>query len=74
MTKTDSGYKFNSTGREFYANGYLGIFEDNDGILNIAEGYDGYISPDDDSPDLTKEEEVELADYMISLWEKFKNI
>ena len=55
-----------STGKELSANrGIIGI----DPLLNISEGYDGEI---DDDYLLTKEEKIEVADYMISLWEKYK--
>ena len=55
-----------STGKELSANrGIIGI----DPLLNISEGYDDGI---DDDYLLTKEEKIELAEYMISLWEKYK--
>jgi len=54
-----------STGRELYANhGIIGI----NSALGIFEGYD-----DDVYDDVwLKEEKIELADYMISLWSKYK--
>lgn len=80
MVKTDSGYKFETSGRQFYANGYIGALIDYEGDVNIAHGYDGHIGINDengetdyDNSDLTKEEQLELADYMISIWQKFKN-
>ena len=53
-----------STGRTEYANsGIVGLGPD----LCLSQGYDG------DLPwDLTKEERLELADFMISLWNLFK--
>jgi len=54
-----------STGRELYENhGIIGI----NSTLGIFEGYD-----DDVYDDVwLKEEKIELADYMISLWNKYK--
>lgn len=76
MIETERGYRFETTGREFYANGYIGI----DSGLGIAQGYDRGIDisiPHDDEDyepnELKKAERNELADYMISLWTKFKD-
>lgn len=72
-----------SNGRHFYANGFIGIHEQYDGKIEIAEGYDGRIhlenadgslyNENDDENVMTQEEKGELADYMISLWTKFKS-
>lgn len=69
-----------TTGKEVYANcGTIGLSphgEGGDGDIiddgwQVSEGYDGgfggYCSEG-----LTNQERVELADYMISLWEEFK--
>lgn len=54
-----------STGRKFYANnGIVGISPD----LRIYEGYDG--GPDDKN--WSPEERRELADFMIGLWQRYK--
>ena len=73
-----------STGKIKYANnGIVGlsgaslitnewdIFDGYDGILfNGDPHYNDYVEKDDD--DLTNDELVELADYMVDLWKKFK--
>lgn len=73
MIETDDGYKFESTGRTFDANrSIIGI----NPLLEISEGYDGHIVFEDEDYnelELTKEERTELADYMIKLWQEFKN-
>ena len=63
---------FESTGREAYANcGIIGLGPE----LEVFEGYDGdfdcFVKPGESSA-LTKEERIELADYMIGLWQQFK--
>lgn len=56
---------FETTGKEIYANcGIVGISPSG----SLSEGYDGGV----DVESLTIEEKIELADYMISLWTKFK--
>lgn len=71
--KENSHYEFETTGRSFYANGYVGIIEHSDGEVGIAEGYDGYVNINGDpDEEMSGEEATELADYMIKLWEKFK--
>lgn len=66
-----------STGTEKYANnGIIGISP----LMGITQGYDGgFYQPDDGWTDehlydLTKAEQVELAEYMVSLWTKFKEV
>ena len=61
--KTD--WEFESTGNTIYA--WEGIF----GINHNLEIYSGYDDCDVDSS-LTKDEKIELADYMIDLWNKYK--
>lgn len=59
-----------STGKFRYANnGIIGLSEPDEDGWEVTEGYDGGI----DINDLTKEEKVELADYMINLWQRFKD-
>lgn len=66
-----------STGKVKYANcGIIGIDSD----LEITGGYDhAFHRPredwmdDEDFEGLDKVEQIELADYMISLWSKFKD-
>lgn len=77
MIYENDRFKLECTGRTFYANGYIGIMEIDYGEVVIAEGYDGYVRPEppeeEGEPDsLDQQERVELADYMISLWERFK--
>lgn len=55
-----------STGAEFYANHDIVGIDSNGCIL---EGYDDVICES-----LTKEERLELADLMISRWNKFKEL
>jgi len=74
MKKIERGYLLESTGREFYANGYIGAVESFEGSVDIAQGYDGYIRIDDDedNEELTPIEKIEIADYMIELWGNLK--
>ena len=67
---------FFSTGRTRYANnGIIGIGPD----MNVTEGYDrGFYefcqgSFLDEDEILTKDELIELADYMIEQWKKFRS-
>lgn len=74
MRKINSRLKFETTGRSFYANGYVGINQQTNGDIDVAQGYDGYIMISDDYDEkMSYEERTELADYMIKLWEKFKS-
>uniref|UniRef100_A0A6M3IJT8 Uncharacterized protein n=2 Tax=viral metagenome TaxID=1070528 RepID=A0A6M3IJT8_9ZZZZ len=64
-----------STGKEKYANvGIIGLGSDGD----VTEGYDGgFYNPseflfDDEEPELTPGERIELADFMIERWSEFK--
>jgi hypothetical protein len=65
-----------STGKEKYANlGIIGLSP----RMEVSEGYDGGFHraredwmDDDDYDGLTREEQIELADYMISAWSKFR--
>jgi hypothetical protein len=70
-----------SSGKIGYANcGVVGLSEpDKEDGWQISEGYDGGIDHEgswlgDGISDnaLTKEECIELADYMIALWARFK--
>ena len=63
-----------STGKEVYTNcGIIGLSlsDPADSDWQVSEGYDGgfggYCTED-----LTSEERVELANYMIDLWQQFK--
>ena len=59
-----------STGKAVYANnGIVGI-SDMDGLIAIWEGYDDEVAVND----LSMDERIELADYMIGLWRKFRHI
>lgn len=75
MKKTDMGYLLESTGREFYASGYIGAMESFEGSVDIAEGYDGYINIDNDEGEYIEPsaiEKIEIANYMIELWSRLK--
>ncbi len=62
MGAEDNGYRFDCTGKSFYAYfGVIGLGPD----LNISEGYDSSIF---ESDKFTKEERLELAEHMASLW------
>lgn len=64
MKDVGDGYVFKS-GKTFYANcSIVGI----DPSGEVSEGYDGSI----DLETFTQEERIELAEYMIDLWTKFK--
>ena len=63
--RNEDTYEF-STGKRFYANaGLIGICPSGE----VAEGYDGDVSTSSFTPD----ERRELADYMIALWQQFKD-
>jgi len=67
MKITEDGLLFETTGRRINANNeIIGINPNGD----IYEGYDRGI----DSQEMTPEEREELANYMISLWNKFKTL
>lgn len=56
-----------STRKTVYANnGIIGLSEPSKDGWHISEGYDGGIYVNE----LTKEERIELADYMIGLWQR----
>lgn len=67
-----------STGKTSYANcGIIGLSP----RMDVSEGYDGgfYNGPDsedwkDEEERLTKAELIELADYMIEQWQKFRSL
>jgi hypothetical protein len=54
------------TGKRIYSNnGIIGLSPK----LEVTEGYDGDIEIED----LTKEERLELAEYMLKKWTEFRN-
>lgn len=66
MKPGGSGFIFECSGRDVYANrGIIGINPD----LETSEGYDGGLPWDEP---LTKAERIELADYMIALWTRYR--
>lgn len=71
MTHNDHDHFTLSTGRKFYANnGIIGLSPHNNGV---SEGYDGAVYVDEDEGEgWTTAERHELADYMISLWQQWK--
>ena len=62
-----------STGLIVYANcGIIGLV-DNKGELEVSDGYDGcFSSSNRGGKNMTAAEKVELADYMIALWTRYK--
>ena len=66
--KIEDDYISFANGKQIYVHAnIIGICSE-DGNLYISYGADGTI---DEGP-LTKEERIELADYMIALWAKLK--
>ena len=60
---------FETTGKKVYANNFIiGISPE----LNITEGYDGGFGSYDMDDNLTKDEVIELSDYMIKTWQAFR--
>ncbi len=58
-----------TSGKTVYAClGAVGIREYSNGTLDVVEGFDGGINTEE----LSQGERMELADYMIALWQKFK--
>lgn len=55
-----------NTGKAVYANG--GIIGISGNSLAIYEGHDGGLDL------VTREEKIELADYMLELWKKYRQI
>ncbi len=53
------------TGKTIYANDCIIGINPNG---NLFQGYDGYINEN-----LTKQEKIELADYMINKWKEFRD-
>lgn len=57
-----------SSGKIVYANeGILGLAP---GSNDLFEGYDGWLADRNDP--LTAEEKVEIADFMIAMWQKYR--
>lgn len=64
--RIEDNYLVFSTGKKYYANGgIIGIDKD----LDLTEGCDNGMNDDE----LTNKEKVELANFMIDLWKKYKN-
>jgi len=58
-----------SSGRQWYANrGIIGLAKESDGHWAVTEGYEGGLHDDL----LTPVEKIELGDYMIGLWQEFR--
>jgi len=73
--KIEGNYIIFSTGKTRYANGgIIGLAPD----MEVSEGYDGeFYNGDgwrDEEESLTKAELVELADFMIEQWQKFRSL
>lgn len=64
----DGDHVILTSGRRFYAHaGILGMDDD----LDLSGGYDDLISFDDDEEALSKTERLEIAAYMIDLWQRW---
>ena len=73
LDRYQSVYRLDCSGRELYANaGIVGITPTNP--RGIFGGYDDCIESgrSEDEEDLTQDERVEIADFMIALWTQFK--
>jgi hypothetical protein len=75
MEATSTGFRL-STGREFTVSNIIGLAKNRHGWV-IAGGYDAIIAgatgdADESEGNWTPEERRELADYMIRLWQEFK--
>lgn len=69
MIKKDDSTMILKSGKKIYVNhGLISIDDDN----NIYEGYDGEIDIYDYN-ELTKDERIEIAEYMIERWKKYLN-
>ncbi len=74
--RSENGIQLESTGRIIYANrGIIGVDPNGD----VFGGYDDEVWAagiqkewDEDDPPFTREERIELADYMIGLWTAYK--
>lgn len=65
--KIEGDYMVFSTGKEAYAYaGVIGL----DPVLHVFGGYDDSVY--EYNNDLSKAERIELADYMIEQWQKFR--
>ena len=61
-----------STGKIIYANlGVIGLSPKDECVWRVREGYDGTLC-EFSKTKLTQHELVELADYMITLWQEFR--
>lgn len=69
MFKVENGKIFFSSGRT--ANAYGNVIGLTIDAKEVLGGYDDHIS--DDLGEFTQDEREELADYMISRWQKFKD-
>lgn len=81
MKRDGVGVRFESTGRWISANcGIIGLGPgpSKDGRWNVNEGYDGIFEPcwdhekDEKAPPLTREELMELSDFMVFEWVRFR--
>lgn len=64
---------FETTGRQEYCfSGVIGVGVDDDNTLHITYGLDGMFSFEHNGG-LTDEERNELADYMIALWQRYRD-
>ena len=75
MERSKSDYFKLKSGKEIYAFGnVVGLCPD----LDVTGGYDNSVYTEnrfldeDEEPDLTRDERLELADYMLGQWHLFK--
>lgn len=69
MKPIDSDHFQLSTGRTFYAHmGLIGLTPDQGSEVRVSAGYDDSVDVDGWTP----AERIELADYMIALWQDFR--
>ena len=80
MVIVDGDYAIFSTGKKLLVKcGIIAISEPTECGWQIVHGLDGILYVDDrmyhssNFIELTKEEKIELADYMINLWQRFFN-
>ncbi len=65
----DSDYALLSTGKRLYVNcGIIGLSPEG----AVSGGYDNPVFHPDDDGKLTPAECIELADYMLAEWQKFR--
>jgi hypothetical protein len=63
-----------STGKKIYANHDIVGLAVHDDKFYLTSGYDSYLESDlDEYESFTRDEKIEIADYQIALWTRYKN-